>query len=242
MSKGKANQAVVEQAGPREMPGDFRCDVEPPRSTVISDAIALIEGEGGPEPSAVKKHLMAYRRVCWESHVAGGGPNLLQEIDRLERRIEGLGRETEPCRSCHRGADPAKLKALTDARRERARLAESLAARHGLLDQLRGEREKALGQLRESVSRALGALVDSLAIPAALQRDRTLYVSAPEAIPQEIVRLVGIAERAGELSRRVDPRSSVGPGQGFRKGDEDLADALRARLAMPSWKVTAAVA
>jgi hypothetical protein len=222
---------------PREMPGDFKCDLDPPRSRLMGEVIALIEGEGGPEPSAVKKHLMACRRLAWESKQAGSGPSLQHQLQRADARVEALRRECEPCARCHRGADAVKLKALAAARRERVRVAETLAARHALLDQLRSEREKAMAQLRESAVRALASLVMGLGIPAALNLHRALYVAGYEEIPAEVVRRCKVAEKAGELARRVDPTSRVGDGQIFPELDKELSAALGKRLDMPAGRV-----
>jgi hypothetical protein len=229
MSKPKPTD---EPAGPPEMPADWKCDLDAPRSRLLADTIAFIERKGGPEPSAVKKNLMAYRRIAWESHQAGSGPNLLRQLQRADARVESLARETAPCPSCRRGPGADKIQALRAARQERGRVADALAARHALHDRLRGEREAAMAKLQQSVTQALSGLVARLGVPALLNCDRALYLAAPDEIPGEVVRRFGIAERAGELGRRMDSLSGVGSGQIFAELDKEMAVVLQRRLDM----------
>lgn len=215
-----------------KVPADFRCNED---SGPAADIIKFLDGIGGPEPSAAKKHLRAIRWYDYRQKQISqsGGPDPLGEIRKLERQRKDLDRRTAKCPACGRQGDEPDVQTLREVKLKLFRLRREKADRIAAFDDLRPKRRTAQVKLYQSADRAIAEHIITLGIPQKLEADRDLYVEFPEEIPEEIVATCRQVRELEKLTKRLIGLVKTPAGLWTVFGsmdDEDLEEALRVRL------------
>ena len=194
-----------------ELPADYRCDEDPPERRLVSEVIAFLEKDGGPEPSAIKRHLREYRAICYERHkLSGPGTeNLLATVQRLDAQIKTANVKVARYRQLQLPVPEALKLELAGLEDEREMKAHARVERKAKNADLNTRRMKKHGELYHSMNGGLSRMkkrnAEELAIR--MHQHRGLYVSFPEDIPADVLEIVrddrivdGFASQLGQLT------------------------------------------